>query len=76
MEWGAQVSKYARRPVLIVAPLAVAQQFMGEAQKFGYLLTLCKSQSDVCAGLNVTNYERLHLFDLSTFAGVSLDESS
>ncbi len=76
LEWCAQVSKRTGKPCLIAAPLAVAQQFMSEAEKFGYALTLCKTGEDVQPGLNVTNYERLHLFDLSQFAGVALDESS
>lgn len=76
MEWGAHVSEKAGGNVLIAAPLAVAQQFGRESKKFGYDLTVCKSQSDVRAGLNVTNYDRLDLFDLNGFVGVALDESS
>jgi hypothetical protein len=76
MEWGWQVHLKTGGDVIIAAPLAVAQQFMREARKFGYNLTLCREQSDVRPGINVTNYERLDLFDLSQFVGVSLDESS
>ena len=76
MEWCSHVSEYAKGNTLIVAPLAVAQQFKREARKFGYSLTVCRDQSDVRTGLNVTNYERLDLFDLPSFVGVSLDESS
>ena len=76
MEWCKHVSEKTGQPTLIAAPLAVSQQFMREAAKFGYDLTHARSQSDVRAGLNVTNYERLDLFDLTQFAGVSLDESS
>ena len=35
-----------------------------------------KDQSEVINGINITNYERLHLFDTSKFVGVVLDESS
>ena len=76
MEWCSHVSERAKGNTLIVAPLAVAQQFKREARKFGYDLTVCRDQSDVRAGMNVTNYERLDLFDLTSFVGVSLDESS
>ena len=76
MEWCSHVSEYAKGNTLIVAPLAVAQQFKREARKFGYDLTICREQSDVRTGLNVTNYERLDLFNLASFVGVSLDESS
>ncbi len=76
MEWCAQICKRTNRPALIVAPLAVAQQFKREAGKFGYAVTLCKHQSDATEGINVTNYERLAQFDISRFAAVALDESS
>lgn len=76
MEWCSHVSERAQGDTLIAAPLAVAQQFKRESLKFGYDLTLCKSQADVRAGINVTNYDRLDLFDLGHFKGVALDESS
>jgi hypothetical protein len=63
-------------PTLILAPLAVSQQFKREATKFGYEITVCRDQSSVRSGINVTNYERMDLFDLASFSGVSMDESS
>lgn len=76
MEWCSHVSERAQGDTLIAAPLAVAQQFKRESLRFGYDLTLCKSQTDVRSGINVTNYDRLDLFDLNHFKGVALDESS
>lgn len=76
MEWCSHVSEHASGNTLIMAPLAVAQQFKRESLKFGYDVTLCKDQSDVRLGVNVTNYDRLDLFDLSKFVGVAMDESS
>jgi hypothetical protein len=76
MEWCGHVSERAKGDTLIAAPLAVSQQFMREARKFGYDLNHAKDQSQVKPGINVTNYERLDLFDLNRFVGVSLDESS
>lgn len=76
MEWCGHVGDHAKGNTLIAAPLAVSQQFMREAKKFGYTLNHAKDQSQVRPGMNVTNYERLDLFDLDSFVGVSLDESS
>jgi hypothetical protein len=76
MDWCAHISEKAKGNTLILAPLAVSQQFKREARKFGVDLTVCRQQSDVRPGINVTNYERLDLFDLSRFVGVALDESS
>ena len=76
LEWGGQVAKRERRPVLISAPLAVAQQFEREAEKFHVSITRCQQDADVRSGVNVTNYDRLDNFDLDRFVGVSLDESS
>ncbi len=76
LEWTRMVAEKTKRPSLIAAPLAVAQQFQREAAKFEVSITLCREDSDVRDGVNVTNYERLDKFDLDRFAGVSLDESS
>lgn len=74
--WCWHVSRKTKSPTLILAPLTVAQQFRREAEKFHVPITVCKDQSDVKAGVNVTNYERMDLFDFAKFPGVSLDESS
>ena len=76
LEWSNHVHRATGRNVLILAPLAVARQTAREGEKFGIPVTLARSQEDVQDGINVTNYDRLHLFDLSQFAGVVLDESS
>lgn len=74
--WANNVHAETGGDVLIVAPLAVAQQTRREAEKFGYDVMVCRRQSDVRPGINVTNYEMLGHFDPSSFAGVVLDESS
>lgn len=61
--------------MLIFTPLAVAEQCVREGAKFGIEVTRCKSQADVRPGINVTNYQRMHLFDPSAFSGLVLDES-
>lgn len=72
LSWAEKISGL----VLIVAPLAVADQTIEEGRRFGIDVNLCKTQSDVITGINITNYEKLHHFDLSKFNGVVLDESS
>ncbi len=76
LEWCKHVSRHTQGNTLILAPLAVAQQFQREADKFGYALTVCQEQSDVRPGINVLNYDRTHLIDFGSFTGVSMDESS
>lgn len=76
LEWARVVAEHTSKPVLVLAPLAVAQQFAREAQKLGTGITVCSSQADVRSGVNVTNYHKLHKFDVSAFDGVALDEAS
>lgn len=76
LEWAQSVSDRCCMPVLIVAPLAVAEQTKREGAKFGYTVTVCRTQDDVHTGINITNYEILEHFDAAAFGGVVLDESS
>lgn len=76
LQWAQQVADHTGKPVLILAPLAVAQQTKREGVKFGVTVTLCRKQSDVCAGVNITNYEMLEHFNADCFDGIALDESS
>jgi hypothetical protein len=62
--------------ILMLTPLAVARQMVAEAAQIGVQITHCRTDFDVRPGLNVTNYERMHLFDPAMFGGVILDESS
>lgn len=76
LEWARLVSEHTHKPVLIFAPLAVAAQTQREGAKFGVDVTICESQLDICPGVNVTNYEKLHHFKPDGFGGIVLDESS
>ena len=76
LEWAKHVAAHTGKPVLILAPLAVAQQTAREGEKFGVPVTVCRSQSDVQPGVNITNYEMLPHFEAEAFGGVVLDESS
>lgn len=71
----AWAEKAAER-VLILAPLAVAQQTVREAAKFGLTATYARRMEDApLTGITVTNYEMLAHFDPSAFGAVVLDES-
>ena len=76
LNWADDVVKKTNNPVLILAPLAVSKQTKREGEKFGYSVNICESQSDIKAGINITNYEKLHKFEPSFFSGIVLDESS
>lgn len=77
LEWAKQVHEFTGENILILAPLAVSYQTKREADKFDMPpIAVCRSQEDVKAGTNITNYEILHKFDPGSFIGVVLDESS
>lgn len=76
LQWATEVVAHTGRNVLILAPLAVAKQIGRESDKFGFEAHVCRSGADVKPGVNVANYERLHLFDSDRFGGIVLDESS
>lgn len=76
LEWARHVAAHTGGRVLILAPLAVAQQTVREGAKFGIAVTHCQTAADLAPGINITNYERLHLFVDESFAGIVLDESS
>lgn len=70
-------AQHAAARVLILAPLAVAQQTVREGARFGVSVTYARQQADAApAGITITNYEMLHRFDLTQFGAVVLDESS
>ena len=69
------VARREGRPVIILAPLAVAQQFVREGQKFGIACAYARDAGELSPGVNVTNYDRLDKFSPEAFAGVVLDES-
>lgn len=76
LEFANQVHKHTGENVLIVAPLAVSRQTKREGEKFNIDVNICRKQSDVVKGINITNYEMLEHFDANNFGGVVLDESS
>lgn len=76
LAWGKAIHEATGGNVLLLTPLAVAGQMVREAGKFGLAAKQCADQSEVEPGVTVTNYGKLHHFDLSQFVGVILDESS
>ena len=77
LQWAEQINRYTGKPILILSPLAVAQQTKREGEKFGIPATVCRTQKDCTSGLNITNYEMVEHFESGDFwGGVVLDESS
>ena len=76
LEWSRVIYDIAKKNILILAPLAVSMQTKREGGKFNINVNIASSQDDIQPGINITNYERLHLFDPDTFIGIVLDESS
>lgn len=74
--WADTVVTHTGQPVIILCPLAVAQQFVAEGLLMGVMVTHVREPQDVRHGINITNYDRMHKFDMSIFGGVALDESS
>lgn len=75
LAWADNVQHHDGKPVLVLTPLAVGAQTVAEAQKFGIEAARSK-EGEIDAPVVVANYERLHYFDPSNFAGVVCDESS
>lgn len=68
--------QYTNKPALILTPLAVAFQFIKEAEKFGIDdIQYCKD-GKYKSKIVITNYERLHYFNAKDFDCVICDESS
>lgn len=76
LEWARHVAEHTHGRVLILAPLAVAQQTVREGVKFNIPVAYAHDASEIREAITVTNYERLDRFDAAAFSGVVLDESS
>jgi DNA modification methylase len=72
LEW----ARHVPGRVLILAPLAVAEQTCREGAKFGIPVAHKRDGDDGSGKIVVTNYERLHLFKPDDYVGIVLDESS
>ncbi len=73
--WAENIVRKTNKNILIVTPLAVSAQTIREGIKFG--IECHRSlEGKSYNGITVTNYERLHYFNPSDFAGMVCDESS
>lgn len=68
--------RHTNKPVLIITPLAVAFQFIKEAEKFKIDDIMYSKDGKYHTKIVVCNYERLEHFDHNDFDCVILDESS
>ena len=70
------IVNHTNKKVLILTPLAVAFQFILEAEKLGIDDIEYSKNGNHTKSIVICNYERLHYFDKNDFVGVILDESS
>ena len=70
------IINHTNKKVLILTPLAVAFQFILEAEKLGIDDIEYSKDGKHTKKIVICNYERLHYFNESDFVGVILDESS
>ena len=70
------IIKHTNKKVLILTPLAVAFQFILEAEKLGIDDIEYSKDGTHTKKIVICNYERLHYFNKNDFEGVILDESS
>lgn len=76
LEWARQIANHSGKPVLILAPLAVAEQTIEEGKAIGVPVFSANDKVACTASIFITNYQKLHKIDCSAFSGVVLDESS
>ena len=70
------VVNHTNKKVLILTPLAVAFQFILEAEKIGIDDIEYSKDGKHTKKIVICNYERLHYFDSNDFGCIILDESS
>jgi hypothetical protein len=76
LTWAQQVAEHTGGRILLFTPLAVAEQTVAEAAKFGIEgVAYAKDEASISTPIVVTNYDRRQHFDPTDFAGVVLDES-
>ena len=73
---GQNVLEKENKRVLILTPLAVAFQFLIEAEKIGIDSIEYSKDGKFTKDIVIANYERLHHFNPNDFNAVILDESS
>ncbi|MBK3735554.1 helicase [Azospirillum brasilense] len=77
LAWARIVADFTGLPVLGFVPLAVGPQHVREAESAGIPdVSVVRCQDEIRPGVNLTNYERMHLFSPVGLGGCFLDESS
>lgn len=76
LAWAENVARQSGGRVLVLTPLAVAFQTVKEGVKIGIEVIHRREGIENGDRIVVTNYERLHKFNPSDFAGCVCDESS
>ncbi len=75
LAWARVVAGQEDARVLVLTPLAVAEQTVAEAAKFGIAsVAYAADQNAARTNIVVTNYERFEKFRIEKFAGIVLDE--
>ena len=73
LEWANQVNKKTKKPILILAPLAVSGQTIKEGIKFDIEV---RKYDGSKFPIQITNYDQIDNINCETFSGIVLDESS
>jgi len=78
LEWADVVARKENGSIMILAPLAVAEQTVEEGASIGVDVVHVREDAEIGdkQGIYITNYDRLHKFNTDRFIGVVLDESS
>lgn len=76
LSWAHRVMEFTNKPVLVLAPLCVAQQTVREGKKFGIDAEYMRNETNTDCMIHVTNYEMLKNFSPENYSGIVLDESS
>lgn len=77
LQWADQVYRHTGGKVLILAPLAVAQQTVREGrEKWGVEVTIGRNAPRSEVSIHIANYEQLHHYRPEDWTGIVLDESS
>ena len=70
LEWAKQVNNQTKKPVLILAPLAVSGQTIGEGKKFHIDVVRYDGSN---SPIQISNYEQLENIDCSIFGGIGFE---
>ena len=77
LSWAENIVRHTNRPVMLATPIAVGAQTALEAAKFGVEAKRTRDgKMEPGARVWITNYEQLHKYNPSDFAGIVCDESS